>query len=245
MAHNLPSVTGIPQRRRWANHCAAAVMALALNGLLLFCLAAQRKPAQMALPPRLLPIEVVDTTPRRDEELEPEVPDGHTVLEPDQPLVLAMAPLPGPDVPLVAIEHPPALAISPAPLPSPGLPVYAADAPLAGLRAASSVASTDGRLAGPREAGSVVGPMLLQPPGLSSYYPYRARLRGITGRSAIRLSVSASGRVTGVHVLDSTPAGVFDLAAKRVGKTLRFQPAMRDGRRVGATVSLDLVWRLE
>ena len=89
------------------------------------------------------------------------------------------------------------------------------------------------------------GPVLISRPDLSDYYPRRALLRGVTGRTTVRLTIDPAGRVTAVTVLRSQPAGVFEHAAGRVGRVLRFRPAMRQGRRVSAVVSLDIVWRVE
>ena len=96
-----------------------------------------------------------------------------------------------------------------------------------------------------RKPGTTRGPVFIDPPDLAAYYPRRARIEGVAGRTSIRLTLAADGRVTDVEVLDSTPPGVFETAARRVGAALQFQPAMRDGRPVAATVSLNLVWRLE
>jgi protein TonB len=87
--------------------------------------------------------------------------------------------------------------------------------------------------------------VLIEPPDLAAYYPRRARMQGVAGTTRIRLTLAADGRVTEVEVLDSTPPGVFEMAARRVGEALQFRPAVRDGRPVAARVSLNLVWRLE
>ena len=93
--------------------------------------------------------------------------------------------------------------------------------------------------------GTSRGPLMIQPPNLSDYYPRRARLREITGKSTIRLTIDARGKVTLAEVLASTPEGVFETAARRVGRSLHFQPALRNNRPVAATVLLNLLWRLE
>jgi len=87
--------------------------------------------------------------------------------------------------------------------------------------------------------------VLLRPPDLAEYYPRRARMRGTTGSTRLRLTVDADGRVADVEVLDATPTGVFEHAARRVGRSLSFRPALRNGRPVPARVTLRLVWRLE
>ena len=70
-------------------------------------------------------------------------------------------------------------------------------------------------------------------------------MRGTTGRTAIRIIIDADGKVTSVETLSSSPRGVFENAARRVGMSLRFHPALRNGRPVGARVSLNIVWNLE
>jgi TonB family protein len=86
---------------------------------------------------------------------------------------------------------------------------------------------------------------MIKPPNLSDYYPRRARMREITGRTQVRLTLDADGKVVRVEVLSSTPEGVFEVAARRVGRSLRFQPALRNNRPVATAVVLNLVWRLE
>jgi len=89
------------------------------------------------------------------------------------------------------------------------------------------------------------GASLIRPPDLSLYYPYRARLKGITGETTVRLGVDVSGRVSSVQVLRSVPEGVFEAAARRVARALRFHPAETRGQPVATSVELDLMWRLE
>jgi len=100
-------------------------------------------------------------------------------------------------------------------------------------------------VAAPSTGGDSRGPMLIEPPDLSSSYPYSARQRRIEGNSFIQLVVNADGHVASVEVLRSSPASVFEMAARRVGLALLFQPARRDGKATAARVQLNLHWKLD
>lgn len=93
--------------------------------------------------------------------------------------------------------------------------------------------------------GQSEGPQLLAPPDPAAYYPYAARANGTTGNTLVRLSVGGDGAVTAVEVVESAPPGVFEDAARRLGRALRFRPAMANGRPVPARVELRLNWRLD
>ncbi len=88
-------------------------------------------------------------------------------------------------------------------------------------------------------------PVLLEPPNLETYYPARAKMRGIAGQTKIRLTINAKGCVTKVAIVSSTPAGIFETAAKNLGRSLRFQPAKCNGKPVAAAITLNLKWELE
>jgi TonB family protein len=132
-------------------------------------------------------------------------------------------------MPVFAASAPPQIAAAPVKVrPAPAIPVR--------------VKKPDG---GGTRIGTSRGPMVIKPPNLADYYPRRARMRGITGKSSIRLSIDDNGRVTNVEISSSWPEGTFETAAGRVGKSLRFRPAIRDGRPVATKISLNLVWNLE
>jgi periplasmic protein TonB len=80
---------------------------------------------------------------------------------------------------------------------------------------------------------------------LERFYPRAARLRGITGRSRLRLTIDATGAVANVLVFEATPAGVFEQATERLGHSLRFRPAKRDGKAVASTKDLIIDWTLK
>lgn len=81
---------------------------------------------------------------------------------------------------------------------------------------------------------------------LDKFYPRTARLRGITGRSRVRITIDAEGHVTGAEVLDSTPPGVFDKATEQLGRAQRYRnPATRGGKPVPSTEDLIIDWTLK
>lgn len=80
---------------------------------------------------------------------------------------------------------------------------------------------------------------------LERFYPRSARLRGITGRSRMRITIDANGAVQAVTVFESTPTGVFEQATERLGRSLRYRPAKRDGKTVADTKDLIIDWTLK
>lgn len=80
---------------------------------------------------------------------------------------------------------------------------------------------------------------------LERFYPRSARLRGIAGRSRMRITIDASGVVGNVTVYESTPAGVFEQATERLARSLRYRPAKREGKAVASTKDLIIDWTLK
>lgn len=80
---------------------------------------------------------------------------------------------------------------------------------------------------------------------LERFYPRSARLRGIAGRSRMRLTIDASGTVVQVQLFECSPAGVFDQATEQLGRSLRFRPAKREGKPVASTKDLIIDWTLK
>ncbi len=235
--------------RAWVRHGTAAVVALVVNVVLVLSLSQWAARGATPAPPLLVvePLKVVDLAEER--ELADE-PVRRAAVELEQP-ERRQSPLPVLD----RVHMPPlGLALS-APieldLPEAGageplfqVPDYVAEAAPEGygppgVPEGAPGQTGEGLLAADR------GPALVQPPDLSSFYPYRARLDGVTGRTRVRLTVDQAGEVVGVEVLASTPPGVFERAARRVSRLLSFQPALRGGVPVRSVVSLNLVWRLE
>lgn len=80
---------------------------------------------------------------------------------------------------------------------------------------------------------------------LERFYPRSARLRGIAGRSRMRLTIDASGTVVQVQLFECSPPGVFDQATEQLGRSLRFRPAKREGKPVASTKDLIIDWTLK
>jgi TonB family protein len=55
--------------------------------------------------------------------------------------------------------------------------------------------------------------------------------------------VDVDGRVIDARVVSATPAGVFDQAAVTAARKWRFEPVVRDGRPIEATVTTTIRFR--
>ncbi len=230
-------------------HILAAAGAVALNAALVILLAAwnMAEGDSAGKPPRAVPLEVVDLP---EEEMKIVTDAAVTSAAPaEKP---AAPNLPSPPMPKIATETvkldaptmPRADAVL-VPEVSDRLPDISAEAistPVVG-RSPNVPPTPDPSSPGP--AGTTRGPLLIQPPDLSRYYPRRAKIDGVTGRTILRLVVGKQGRVTNVNIISSTPSGVFETAAKRAARTLTFRPALRDGQPIRVSTRLVMKWRLE
>lgn len=63
-------------------------------------------------------------------------------------------------------------------------------------------------------------------------YPTRAASRGIEGWCQVSFTVTASGGVSDVIVVDAEPSGIFDSASIRAAEKFKFQPKVVDGQGV-------------
>ncbi len=79
---------------------------------------------------------------------------------------------------------------------------------------------------------------------LDRFYPRTARLRGITGTSRVRIVIDVGGRVTAATVFDSAPPGVFEQAAERLCRGLRYRPAQAAGKPVASTQDITIEWTI-
>ncbi len=79
---------------------------------------------------------------------------------------------------------------------------------------------------------------------LDRHYPRAARLRGVEGTTRVRITIEATGRVGAVQVLDSTPPGVFDEAAQRVIRSIRYRPAQAAGQPVASVQDTTIAWTI-
>jgi len=234
-----------PRAKLWRRHAAAAAGALAVNVALVLFLSSWLLSAGGAERPplRAMPIDVTDPPA---EEMAPAEAEAVVSLSPIRPTSSDLPTPPLPELPAVALslEALPDLATD-----AIRLPEVAAEAPafVPGPRPIDRRPSPPRAPVPkpPRKVAPSRGPVLLRPPDLSDYYPRRAKLRGTTGRSTVRLNIDSRGGVADVAVISSAPPGVFDRAAQRVARALRFRPALRDGRPVRSTISLNMAWRLE
>jgi periplasmic protein TonB len=63
-------------------------------------------------------------------------------------------------------------------------------------------------------------------------YPRRLQLRGIEGWVQLKFDIAASGAVTHVAVIDADPKGSFDTVAKTAVSQWKYEPMVKDGRKV-------------
>lgn len=71
-------------------------------------------------------------------------------------------------------------------------------------------------------------------------YPEQALAERVTGRVELLLTLDPDGYVRRAEVLESTPAGVFDAAAKEAVLDWKFVPAALDGRTTGSQVRVPI-----
>jgi protein TonB len=237
--------------RHGLRHAGAVVLALALNLALVVFMVTWLERSEAARPSAALAVPL-EVRPIEPEEME--MAEGPAVDEAvPSPPVPRQPPLPEPEVlevtaPDLSMPQPAPLALETAEVAtasSLAVPAYEGIAEPAAPPAPPPPTGGEAREGKPTVVRPSRGPVLIRPPDLSEYYPRRARMRGTTGSTRIRLTVDADGRVTAVEVLESSPAGVFEHAARRVGRSLSFRPALREGKAVPARVTLRLVWRLE
>lgn len=86
---------------------------------------------------------------------------------------------------------------------------------------------------------------LVRPPNLANFYPYHARAKEITGTTCVRLDLDQHGRVVEAKIAGSQPVGVFDAAALRMARTLKFQPACENGKPVASEFTITIEWKLK
>jgi protein TonB len=122
--------------------------------------------------------------------------------------------------------------------------------------AAGATPRSDGSASGIGQAATVVGlasagveqpgfdeaPQLLSTVDPQRYYPRAAAARAISGATRLRLRIDETGAVRNAEILASTPPDVFDTAALRLARDLRYQPARRNGGPVACRYELELTW---
>ena len=68
-------------------------------------------------------------------------------------------------------------------------------------------------------------------------YPRQALTRGLSGEVRVRLTIDARGQVADVEVLSAEPTGAFEQAAVNAVRRWRFEPIVRNGRAIEASVA--------
>ncbi|MCS6969532.1 MAG: energy transducer TonB [Planctomycetota bacterium] len=239
-------------RTGWRAWSWAVLASMALNLALVIALAAvsQVPPAfSPALPTlRWQHRELAPATPtpapaaRGSESGDSAAARGPAAVSWQQAPPLALPPLP-PLPPLPASVAPPLAERGSWPAPGEG-------GDRAWLRELSPLAPTWG-VDGTRDALPAASALTERPaqrlgdPDLARFYPRLARLRGISGTTRLRCHIDEAGQVTAVEVLDSEPPGVFEDAAARLGRALRYRPAERAGRPVPSVEEVLIRWVLQ
>ena len=170
-------------------------------------------------------------------------------------------PLPPPETleqPTEEIQAQPVLALPALELPSestpmaltlPDMPKLAVslDLPLniPAFSAAKPSASTDTATLWPGPGKPDQSAQLQSTFDLERFYPRSARLRGVVGQCRVRLTIIEDGSVLSVAIFESTPAGVFEQATRELARSLRFHPALVDGKAVASTKDLIIDWTLK
>jgi TonB family protein len=80
--------------------------------------------------------------------------------------------------------------------------------------------------------------------GRNIVYPDEARQKGIEGKVLLELVIGSNGSVQSVKVL-SSPSTLLTAAAETAVRKTAFVPAMKDGKKVEATVVLPVMFRLD
>jgi TonB family protein len=74
-------------------------------------------------------------------------------------------------------------------------------------------------------------------------YPPKALARSQEGEVRVRITVDTTGRVTAAQILAATPPQVFDQAALDAVRKWRFEPVIRDGRPIEASIATTIRFR--
>jgi TonB family protein len=117
-----------------------------------------------------------------------------------------------------------------------------------GLGASPDLPALNQRVAQAKQA--LAGPLEVSEADLTKLkaveldYPTMALAKSIEGWVNLSYTVTAEGKVTGVKVLESSPAGVFDAAAVRALSRVRYKPLLQGGKPVAVTTKLRIAFRL-
>jgi TonB family protein len=118
----------------------------------------------------------------------------------------------------------------------------------AGLGASAELTTLNQRLAQAKLASAgppeVTEGDLTKVKALELEYPPAALGKGVEGWVSVSYMVTAEGKVTGVKVLDSSPAGVFEAAATRALSRVRYKPMLQGGKPIVVTTKLRIAFRM-
>ena len=118
----------------------------------------------------------------------------------------------------------------------------------AGLGASAELTTLDQRLAQAKLASAgppeVTEGDLTKVKALELEYPVGALSKGVEGWVSVSYTVTAEGKVTGVKVLDSSPAGVFEAAATQALSRVRYKPMLQGGKPIVVVTRLRIAFRM-
>jgi TonB family protein len=118
----------------------------------------------------------------------------------------------------------------------------------AGLGASAELTTLNQRLAQTKLASAgppeVTEGDLTKVKALELEYPDRALAKGVEGWVSISYMVTTEGKVTGMKVLDSSPAGVFEAAATQALSRVRYKPMLQGGKPIIVATKLRIAFRV-
>lgn len=118
----------------------------------------------------------------------------------------------------------------------------------AGLGTSADFTALNQRLAQAKAAGpatpEVAEATLTRTKSIELNYPEDALRRNIEGWVDLSYLVAPDGKVSKVKVLQSNPAGVFDVAAARAIARIRYKPPMQDGKPIGVSTKMRITFRV-
>ena len=75
-------------------------------------------------------------------------------------------------------------------------------------------------------------------------YPEGALAKGVEGWVSVSYMVTTEGKITGIKVLDSSPAGVFEAAATQALSRVRYKPMLQGGKPIAVATKLRIAFRV-
>ncbi|WP_019339947.1 energy transducer TonB [Stutzerimonas stutzeri] len=176
-----------------------------------------------------------ESTATRSRQQAPQPPQPKTPQTPTPPtpsMATPSANLPKLDLPLPNIDT--GVSVASAPAPS-----------LAGLTAASAPAAPPAPSADQMASQSGPEQEVMPLNDVRPEYPYRARQRGIEGHIKLAFTITATGKVENIRVMEASPPNVFDREARRAAARWRFAPRTENGSAVTREAVKTLHFRLQ